>query len=394
MSKDEAEKLEAGEQPAEEPAREAGGGEATEIRRLNIGLHVAAQIALAALLFILINYLSFRHYGRKDLTDDQRYTVDPDTASFLQRLDQNVKITMAFSKGSRIYPQLSALLDQYVEHSGGKIQVEKFDPGREKVRALEFRDEMKMPLEGNMVILDFDGRKKTITEAEMLAEDGRLFFGEDVITSRIVGVTQEGDQKIYFLSSYGGPKLVDGKTAYARLVELAALQFAKVEMLSLADVNEIPGDADAIVLLNPEKDLEGRDIDLLRYHWEVESGSFLVMLNPQQETPRLDRFLDSVGVTRRDDRVLHLVNSVIDSRPELRAQGRFLSGSPITSRGLAETVTTFNGVTNSLDLATDDPALTQEGIVVKPLKITMSDRCTLNMPRCRRCRSIPRRQKP
>ena len=359
MSKDETPEPEVAEEPSE----------GAEIRRVNIGLHVAAQIFLAVLLFILANYLSYRHHGQKDLTEDKRYTVDENTARYISNLNQDVNITLAFSKGSKIYPQLDALLDQYEELSGGRVKVERFDPGREKSRALAFSDEKKIPLKGNQVILDFNGRKKVITEAEMLAEDGRLFFGEDVITSRIIGATQGGDQKVYFLASYGGLELVKGRTALDQLKALAGLQFANVEMLSLADVNEIPYDADALVLLNPDKDLEPRDVDLIQEYWEGrgEGGSILVMLNPATDTPRLDRFIDRLGVTRRDDRVLHTINSVVNPRPEFRVQGRFLAGSPITKNGLTGTVTTFNGMTCSLEIASDDPELTQEGIRALPL---------------------------
>ena len=364
-------------EPVLEPAPAATPGKqrSAEIRRVNIGVHVAAQIALATLLFVLVNYLSYRHYGRRDLTDDQRYSVDEDTVRFLNGLDQDVEITMAFARGSRIYPQLSALLDQYVELSDGRVKVDKFDPGRDKARALEFREKMSMPIDGNMLVLDFGGRQKTVTEAQMLADDGRLFFGEDVITSRIIGATQEGDQKVYFLSSYGGASTAPGMAPLDKLRELAELQFAKVETLSLADVDEIPYDADAIVLLNPEKDLEERDVNLLTAYWENDSGSLLVFLNPQQDTPRLDRMLEKLGVTRRDDRVLHSINSVVDARPEFRVQGRFLGGSEIkiTANGLADTVTTFNGVTCSLDVAAGDQTLAQDGIVPAPL-IVATDR--------------------
>ena len=360
-AKEPAQKPEQPEQPKPAARRAAG------IRRMSIGMHVSAQIALAGLLFVLVNFLSYRHWVRKDLTDDKRYTLDERTVKFIQGLDQDIKITMAFGRDSRIYPQLSALLDEYSKQSGGRVRVEKFDPGRDKARAIEFRNETSMPIEGNMLILDFNGRRKTIAESQMVADEGRLFFGEDMITSRIIGTTQGGDQKVYFLGSYGGLRMVNNRTPLDELAQLAGLQFAIVEQLSLADVNEIPYDADAIVLMNPEKDLEERDLEMLTSYWENDSGSLLFFLNPQQETPRLDGFLKQLGVTRNDDRVLHVVNSVADSRPEFRVQGRFLSGSKITAWGLVDTVTTFSGVTCSLGLAAGDAALAQRGLTVKPL---------------------------
>ncbi|MFT5857266.1 MAG: hypothetical protein ACI8XO_004525, partial [Verrucomicrobiales bacterium] len=290
-------------------------------------------------------------------------------ADYLKGLSENVDITMAFSKGSTIYAQLSALLDQYEDVSGGKVKVTKFDPSRDKARALEFREEMSMPIDGNMVVLDFGGRQKVVTESQMLTGDGRIFLGEDMITSRILGATQDRDQVVYYLGSYGGMKLFNGQTPMDNLARLAAMQFAKVEHLSLSDVNEVPYDADAIVLFNPEKDLEARDIEMLESYWENDAGSLFVFLNPQQETPRLDAFLERVGISRRDDRVLHSINAVVDARPEFRVQGRFLTGSKITTNGLTGTVTTFDGVTCSLDVAAGDATLALGGIVATPLLV-------------------------
>ena len=48
----------------------------------------AAWPTITVLLFALVNYLSGRHSVRKDLTADQRYTVDKDTERFLGGLEQ------------------------------------------------------------------------------------------------------------------------------------------------------------------------------------------------------------------------------------------------------------------------------------------------------------------
>jgi hypothetical protein len=72
---------------SEEKEAKPGSGEKkprAEIRRVNIGAHVVAQIVLASLLFLLVNFLSYRHYSLRDLTDDQRYTIDGATADYLR----------------------------------------------------------------------------------------------------------------------------------------------------------------------------------------------------------------------------------------------------------------------------------------------------------------------
>lgn len=51
-----------------------------------VGLNSALQIVLAAILFVGVNYFSFFHYQRFDLTRDRVFTIDPDIRAKLAKL--------------------------------------------------------------------------------------------------------------------------------------------------------------------------------------------------------------------------------------------------------------------------------------------------------------------
>ena len=60
------------------------------LRRLSIGMHVSAQLAICVVLFLLANYLSYRHFWRQDLTPSQDYTLSEATIKFIKKLSKDV----------------------------------------------------------------------------------------------------------------------------------------------------------------------------------------------------------------------------------------------------------------------------------------------------------------
>ena len=102
------------------------------------------QLSIVGLLIALAIFLSLNVIGsatlrssRIDLTENQLYTLSDGTKNILSDLDQDITLYFYFSKklADEVYPELSnyaqrvnELLDEYVEHSGGKIKLEVADP--------------------------------------------------------------------------------------------------------------------------------------------------------------------------------------------------------------------------------------------------------------------------
>ena len=64
------------------------------MNKVKIGLNVFAMVILFIMIFLMINYLSFRHYKRVDLTKAQIFTLSEKTKNVVKNLDKELKITV------------------------------------------------------------------------------------------------------------------------------------------------------------------------------------------------------------------------------------------------------------------------------------------------------------
>jgi len=103
------------------------------------------------------------------------------------------------------------------------------------------------------------------------------------------------------------------------------------------------------VIDGPQYDFSDREMKLLRDFWEKQ-GRILLLLDPAAKTPKLNAFLNELGVKANDDRLMVFLRTGIQEVALTRdVQAHFLGGSPITKR-LAEVRALFFGGTSSLTL--------------------------------------------
>jgi hypothetical protein len=120
--------------------------------------------------------------------------------------------------------------------------------------------------------------------------------------------------------------------------------------LKLGDVDKVPEDARAILIITPKYDLSEREMTLLREYWE-KKGRLFVSLDPAHPLPRLNDFFQDNCIRPQDDRVLRTVTLGGGASPVtgiLREVSAVVKGgSPITKR-LDGVDTQFMGQTQSI----------------------------------------------
>ncbi|HEV7867836.1 MAG TPA: GldG family protein, partial [Chthoniobacteraceae bacterium] len=341
------------------------------IKRFQIGLNVLIQLLVVAVIVVLVNYLSFRHFKRWDFSRDQKYALSSQTRNLLGSLQKPLRAVIFFSGASEIAPDVAALLREYEFASDKKFSTEIVDPFRNLTRAQELQAKYKFGANENIVILDYDGRNKFVNAADMAEYEQpdqmammmgqgqpRLkgFKGEQAITSALVELTEGKPNKIYFVSGHGEPELTgQDLTVFNESLKRQNIQAAP---LNLLNVNSIPEDARALLICGPKYDLSELEIKLLSDHWE-KNGRILVLLNPFVRTPRLAQWLSQNGVTPQDDRVIRVgkfLSMDSDGTPQVKSgvisQAAFVvanSGTNIT-KDLMGTSKQLLGVTQSLAL--------------------------------------------
>jgi gliding motility-associatede transport system auxiliary component len=342
-----------------------------KIHRIRIGLNVVVQIAILLMIAIMVNYLGFEHYRRWDLSRDQKYTLSDKTKRFLQSIPGKARITVFFGPTNPMAADVQGLLTEYQYAGKGKLDVENIDPERNFSRAKALFDKYKVVTGEDLLILDYDGRNKTVKASEMAEIDPgnpmfgdppkvTAFKGEQALTGALMELVEGKKNTIGYVLGHKEPPIAEPPPPTARPVEaptspvriLKAFiegENIKLQELNLFDVGAIPTELKTIIIVGPQYDFSDREMKLLHDFWEKQ-GRILLLLDPSAKTPKLNAFLNELGVKVNDDRLMAMVKTGIQEVALLRdVQAQFLGDSSITKR-LAEARGIFPGGASSLTL--------------------------------------------
>ncbi len=345
-----------------------------KIHRLKIGANVAAQIALAAFIVLMVNSLGVKHYRRWDFSRDKKYELSDKTKRFLDSVKDKIRVTVFFSPNTPITADVQSLLTEYQYASHGKLDVENIDPERNLSRAKEIFDKYKVVSEESLLVIDYNGKSKTVKASEMadidqsgmaMGEGPRVeaFKGEQAITAAMMDLVEGKKNVVGYLVGHKEPQLAD-PSPVSVLKTFIENENIKLQELNLFEIGEIPPDLKTIMMVGPQYDLSDREMKLLRDFWNRQ-GRILFLRDPSAKTPKLDAFALEQGIRPNDDRLMVFIKTGLQEIALTRdVQAKFLNASPITQR-LADARALFFGGTSSLVLNTDyrDPS----GVKVQPL---------------------------
>jgi hypothetical protein len=333
-----------------------------KIRRVRIGFNVLAQIVLVLFLAAMVNSIAFKHYARWDFSRDQKYALSDKTKRFLGTLKGKMRLTVFFPPGTPITTDVQNLLTEYQYAGKGKVDIEQIDPERNLSRAKELFDKYKVVTDEPLLIVDYEGRNKTVKASEMadidqsgmaVGEGPRVaaFKGEQAITSALIDLVEGKKKVLGYVLGHKEPPLSEGSaiSILKTFIENENIQFKE---LNLLDVDAIPEDVKTVMTIGPQYDFSDREMKVLRNFWDKQ-GRILLLLDPAAKTPKLDAFVNELGVKMNDDRLMVFLRTGIQELALTRdVQARFLGDSPITKR-LADVRAVFLGGTSSLTLEPD-----------------------------------------
>jgi hypothetical protein len=334
-----------------------------KIGRIRIGFNVLAQIVLILFLVAMVNSVAFKHYARWDFSRDQKYALSDKTKRFLDTLKGKMRITVFFSPNTPITADLQNLLTEYQYAGKGKVDIEHIDPERNLSRAKELFDKYKVVTDESLLVLDYDGRNKTVKASEMaeidqsgmaFGEGPRVtaFKGEQAITSAMIDLVEGKKKALGYVTGHKEPPLAEGSSPISVLKTFIENENIKFQELNLLDLDAIPADVKAVLIIGPQYDFSDREMKLLRDFWDKQ-GRILVLVDPAAKTLKLRGFLNELGVKVNDDRLMVFLRTGIQELALTKdVQARFLGDSPVTKR-LADVRALFFGGTSSLTLESD-----------------------------------------
>jgi hypothetical protein len=310
------------------------------IGRLQLSLNVMVQAIVIVAIAAMANYLSFRHYKRFDFSRSQKFALSKQTKVLLQSLTKPIQAIIFFAGEGEAEGDCRLLLREYEFASNGKITVEEVSPFLNLTRAKELANKYKFGANENVVILDYDGKHKFINSADMGDFEqldqmammmGRrpkmeAFKGEQLLTAALLELTEQKQNKVYIAGGHGEYEFNSDQLKVFK--EQLTRQNLKVEALALANLDKVPDDASALVILGPRFEYSTRDIKLLTDYWD-RKGRLFIATGPTGRNTNLNGWLAGLGVQVMSDTVLRVVNiGGITGMMELA--GIVEKGSPIT----------------------------------------------------------------
>ncbi|MFW5664896.1 MAG: Gldg family protein [Coleofasciculus sp.] len=319
-----------------------------------------AIIATLAMFVIigLINFLGVRYGVQIDLTENQLFTLSPQSQQVVRNLDQSVKVWVFESPAN---PADQELLENYRRY-GANLEFEFVDPQLQPELAQKFN----VNYIGE-VYLEYGNQRElvqTISQGERLSEVQ--------LTNAIERITGDRTDKVYFLQGHGErPLEASDEGGLSQAVSALETKNFTVEPLNLAEQPAVPDDASLIVIAGPKRALFEPEVQALE-DYLAQGGSLLVMIDPDTN-PGLEPLLSDWGVT--------LTNQIVI---DASGQGRLVGLGPatplVTQYGDHPITQDFGNGFSIYPLAQPVDTQPVEGIKETPLVITSPQSWAENTP--------------
>ena len=262
----------------------------------------AIVIAIAVALNLMVGVLP-ASWTKVDLTDTGLYSLSSQTEQLVAGLEEDVTVYWIVQGGSQD-STMEQLLERYKSLSKHLDVVEK-DPVVYPSFAQQYTD---ATLYNNSLIVVCGDRSRYISYYDIYVTDyssyytngttSTQFAGESELTSAIDYVTNEDLPTVYTLTGHGESDLP------SELSEGAEDENLLLEELSLVNGEDVPEDADAIILYSPQRDISSDEKDALLTY--LQGGGKLLLVTDYTDTdmPNLAELMEYYGTALMDGIVL------------------------------------------------------------------------------------------
>jgi len=250
-------------------------------RSTRMGANSLLMILLFISILAIVNFLAARHSIRWDLSENQNFSLSPQTHRMLRNLPREVLVTVFTREKDPGYQSYKERLDSYRQASP-KITVEFVDPERQPKIAQTYGISRT-----DTAVFESGGHTVRITAPS-----------EVELTGALIRVSQDSKKRVLFLEGHGEPSLDDReRTGLSSAKEILIKQGYEVGTVSLLKETAVPDRTAILVVAGPRRPVIIEEQE--RIHSYVEQGGHLLLLldpNTQADlNPLLKRWGLGVG---------------------------------------------------------------------------------------------------
>lgn len=267
---------------------------AARTRGVRIGANSVIFVFFVLGIIVLINIVSARHHWRKDITEEQVYSLSEQTRAIVTELEQDLKIIAFLSDRDPLTgqpnPRTAQLRDRLREYEllSPRVSVETYDPILDREQAEEYD----IRSTSNVLIVKSGEQEEKIYGGD-----------EEQLTSAILSVTTGEKARICFLTGHGELSIEDTQgTGLATIKRSLEDQQYKVDELNLATEEKptVPGDCAVLVIAGPTEQIREEEMEAIT-NYAGQGGNLLIGLEPGG--PTMSQLLQMYGLDAYDGSV-------------------------------------------------------------------------------------------
>jgi ABC-type uncharacterized transport system involved in gliding motility auxiliary subunit len=229
-------------------------------RSTRMGANSILMVILFLGILAIVNFLAARHSVRWDFSENQNFSLAPQTHRVIRSLPRDVKITVFTREKDPGYQAYKERLDSY-RQSSPKIAVEFIDPERQPKMAQSYgitRSDTAVFESGVQTV-----RVTNPSEAEL--------------TGALIRVSKDDKKRVMFLEGHGEPGTENReRTGFSLAKETLVKQGYEVGTLSLLTQSAVPDNTAILAIVGPRKPLTNEEFN--RIHTYVEKGGHLLLM--------------------------------------------------------------------------------------------------------------------
>lgn len=279
---------------------------------------VILSVAVFAILAFL-NFLSFRHSKRFDLTSEKLFSVSDQTRKIVGGLQKDVAV-VRFARPTDTAPGAQHFQDLMTEykHLSPHFKFQEVNPQEkpeiaQQYGAKHFNDvivasgDQKVPLEA--------GLEGSISEAD--------------VTNAILKVTRDTAKKICFVTGHGEKSLADSSVeGYAQMAENLKKETYATDSVNLVS-GGVPSDCAVLVIAGPTKPFFPQEVAMVQKYLD-DAGKVLIEVDPDVDS-KLDPIFQEWNIKVGNNVVIDAsgVGQMMGAGPEIPLVVKY-GDSPIT----------------------------------------------------------------
>lgn len=258
-------------------------------RSTQTGVNTLISVVAMVLILTVVNLVAVQKGGRLDFTENQRYSLSPQSLEVVSNLPQPVKLW--------IFDEIQSddnrrLLDNYKQAGGDKFTYELVDPRKDPAKAQAFAvtnfGELYLEVEGS-------GQPQRLQTLQRTG-DSQQAISESLITNALARLNQDQGDRIYFLQGHGEYDLSKISAAVDRLQErgFAATPLNLAQTLAQSG-GGLPNDAAVIILAGAKQPLFPQEVQALQGYLG-DGGNVFLLIDPQTD-PGVETLLNEWGIS-------------------------------------------------------------------------------------------------